>query len=224
MAHVPYNVGVLERRVGLKLPGIAQMTALAVAMALVGVTSTPSSARAQDPVVETGSGISAVPKGTIGMGLIGAELGFAIPALAGLDDWYWYVIFPTIGAAGGAVAGWFVADKPGRQNASVALLATGIALILPTMVLTAWKTSYSPDEHETVVEAERVADAEARERLRDAERRRRAGAGMIRRSDDGWLLGAPGVVMAAGQTPKEQILLGLVPAPEVHLALLTGVF
>jgi hypothetical protein len=209
----------------LKHSGLVQSAALVVALASAGMALAPSQACAQDPVVDDVSkGVNAFPKGTVGLGLIGAELGFLIPALAGLTDWYWYVIFPVIGAAGGAVGGWYATDRPGRGNAAVALLATGMALILPTMVLTAWKTSYQPERDPDVIQPGGMAAAEAQQRLRDTERQRRAGAGVLRRSDDGWLLGAPGLQMRVNQDPKEQVLLGMAPPTELHVPVLTGVF
>lgn len=197
---------------------------LALAVALTGAALDPATASAQDPVAETSNEVSAIPKGTVGLGLLGAELGMAIPALAGLTDWYWYVLFPALGAAGGAVGGWYATDKPGRSNVAVGLLAAGMALLIPTLVLTAWKTSYQPDDEPDSLEHESVAVAEAKERQREHERRRRAGGGVLRRAEGGWLLGAPGLEMKVRQDPKEQLLLGMAPATEVHVPVVTGVF
>jgi hypothetical protein len=211
--------------VGLTGSRTARTVALVAALTAAAALAAPAPAAAQriDPTFE-GSEISSTPKGTIGMGLIGAELGLVVPALAGLKGWYWYVLFPAVGGVGGALAGWYVIDKPGREKAAVAMLATGMALLLPALLVTAWKTSYDPGEDPTVVHSESLAEAKARERAREAGRRQRAGAGVMRRSEDGWLLGAPGVSVTMAQTPKEQLLLGTAPPPEVHVPLLTGVF
>ena len=50
-------------------------------------------------------------------GLIGAELGFVMPALAGARVRWPYIVFPLIGAGGGAVAGIFPArEERGRDR------------------------------------------------------------------------------------------------------------
>ena len=53
-------------------------------------------------------------KGMIGLGLIGAELGFVVPALAGARDTWVYIVFPVLGAGGGAVGGLLPA-RAGRR-------------------------------------------------------------------------------------------------------------
>ncbi|HEX2678019.1 MAG TPA: hypothetical protein VHM19_15300, partial [Polyangiales bacterium] len=55
-------------------------------------------------------------KGTLGVGLIGAELGMVLPALAGMDDTWAFIVFPVIGAAGGAAAGYFGLEKGGHTE------------------------------------------------------------------------------------------------------------
>ncbi|MFW6050520.1 MAG: hypothetical protein ACODAU_05065 [Myxococcota bacterium] len=206
---------------------IVRGAALAVAVAVGAAVVGPRAAQAQAEATE----IDATPKGTIGLGLIGAEVGFAVPALAGLDEWYWYVLFPAIGATGGALGGWYGIDEPGREKWAVAMLTTGMALAIPTMVLTLSMTAYDPEDEASTVEAEEVASrgsgaraAPRADRGGQAERLRRAGPGLVRRSREGWLLGAPGVAMQAVHTDKERLLLGTGRQTEVRFALLTGVF
>ncbi|MFW6023766.1 MAG: hypothetical protein ACOC9O_03380 [Myxococcota bacterium] len=188
-----------------------------VAIAVAATAATPQVARAQR------TDIDASPKGTIGLGVLGAEVGFAVPALAGLDDWWWYAIFPAVGAAGGAVAGWYAIDEPNRHKVAVSMLTVGMALIIPTAVLTLSLTAYDPEDERSVVPAEQGASRVEEERQR-AERLRRAGPGLVRRSDEGWLLTAPGVAVAAVRSHKERILLGAQARTEVQVPLLTGVF
>lgn len=91
---------------------------------------------------------SASGKGTVGLGLIGAELGFAIPAIIGIDEVWPYIVFPTVGAAGGAIAGYFAIDANNEHVAGVAVLATSLALVLPTVVLTVSALRYDPERDE----------------------------------------------------------------------------
>jgi hypothetical protein len=124
--------------------------AAALFVAVTGSLPAPASAQAVPAAIEVETGF----KGVVGLGLIGAELGFAVPALAGMDQTWAYIVFPAVGAAGGATAGYFLLEGEGKSvGANVALLATGLALIIPTMVVTLSATAYDPDD-EAAVESE----------------------------------------------------------------------
>ena len=45
-------------------------------------------------------------------------------------------VFPIVGATGGALAGYFALDKPGRAKGSVAALVVGLAGVLPAILVT----------------------------------------------------------------------------------------
>lgn len=90
-------------------------------------------------------------KGVIGLGLFGAELGFSIPALAGMDQTWAYIVFPIVGAGAGATAGYFLLEG-GSSELNVAVLAIGMALVIPAMVITLSATAYDPNEEADVVE------------------------------------------------------------------------
>lgn len=197
---------------GLSLERFARAAALAAMMVAVGASLTPAAAQAQ--TTTAAPPLKATPKGTIGLGMIGAEVGFAVPALAGLKDWYWYAIFPSVGAAAGAVGGYFAFDHPHREKWSVAMLVTGMALVVPTMVLTVAKTAYNPESEPSTLPADTSPQTSAAaERLLRAERLSRAGPGLVRHSQDGWLLTAPGISVVASNLGRE-----------VQVPLLTGVF
>jgi len=86
-------------------------------------------------------------KATVGLGLVGAELGFVLPAAAGLDQTWAFIVFPILGAGGGGAAGYFLIEKgTDSSELSVAMLATGMALIIPSMILTLQWTAYDPDD------------------------------------------------------------------------------
>jgi len=87
-----------------------------------------------DPAVF--SDIQATPKGTIGLGLVGAELGLIIPSVSGLNEAWALAVFPVVGATGGALAGYFALDKPGREKGSVAVLVVGLVGVLPAILIT----------------------------------------------------------------------------------------
>lgn len=86
--------------------------------------------------------------GTVGLGLIGAELGFIIPSVAGLRTTWSLTVFPIVGAAGGAVGGYFLLDKGARHpTAAFDVLMVGVmALVIPGVMLTTWGISNKPKE------------------------------------------------------------------------------
>ena len=99
-------------------------------------------------------------KGVIGLGIVGAELGFVLPAVAGLHETWAFIVFPIVGAAGGAIGGYFAFEQPGNVELSVTALAVGMALIIPSMVITLAATAYDPEDEGELVDGEAV-DADA---------------------------------------------------------------
>jgi hypothetical protein len=82
--------------------------------------------------------------GTVGLGLLGAELGLLIPPMVKLQDKWWaWALFPTLGAAGGAVAGAFAFEPRSPSPAvTVSILGAGLALAVPAVVgAVAWKSA-----------------------------------------------------------------------------------
>lgn len=125
---------------------------LAVALACASLQLAPVTAEAQCTTPSpTCSHVTPDAKGIIGLGLIGAEIGFIVPALVQdamhTNEWWPYLVFPALGAVGGAIGGWGVEQATaGQPEADVALLAIGMALIVPTMVATLALTAYDPND------------------------------------------------------------------------------
>jgi len=114
---------------------------LGTALALGSAGATPHRAEAQALV----STVQSLPKGTIGLGLVGVELGLIIPAIAGARDWWPYLVFPILGGAGGAVGGYFMDINTTTQpEISVAVMAIGLGLLVPTIIGTLALTAYQP--------------------------------------------------------------------------------
>ncbi|GAC1393956.1 MAG: hypothetical protein NVSMB47_02170 [Polyangiales bacterium] len=115
--------------------------AVAVSGALLAATLTGSSpARADDsPVKGTGKGI-------VGGALLGGEAGLVILSAAGAkQSWMYYTIPPAL-AIGGGVGGYFIEKGQEGTNAQAPmyLLAAGMALIIPAVVITLSAASYNP--------------------------------------------------------------------------------
>ena len=103
---------------GTGVPIRSGLIALIVA-AIFQVAASPAAAQVEPTPVEPDI------KGMVGMGLIGTELGFVIPALAGGRDAWMYVVFPIAGAGGGAALGYFLLEKGASSpDAAVASLVS----------------------------------------------------------------------------------------------------
>jgi hypothetical protein len=164
-----------------------------VAVMCLGVVGLPAASQAQ------GKPVAADFKGAVGLGLVGAELGAVIPAIAGLDATWAYIVFPAVGAAGGAVAGYFAIDHAGHAELSVAALTVGMGLVIPALVLTLWATAYDPGSDADSAQSRPrsndragLASARAPRPVSRAQRQAAAGSGMLRLSDDPWCRAAAG--------------------------------
>ncbi|MFO0614330.1 MAG: hypothetical protein U0414_17215 [Polyangiaceae bacterium] len=111
----------------------------------------PAVARAEGPVTGTAKGI-------VGGAFLGAEVVMMPMGIAGLKPWWPYLVFGGVGAAGGAVGGWAVeqATVDGPAEPALYMLAGGLALVIPTLVLTlnaTTKKNYDDDSTTTTTPA-----------------------------------------------------------------------
>lgn len=116
---------------------------LAIVMSVLACSAVSSSVHAQS---DEPTPVEATPKGKIGFGLLGAELGVVVPAIFGVDAWWAYVVFPVAGAAGGALLGHFWIDNGNHAELSVVFLTAGMTLVIPTLVAVAAATAYDPED------------------------------------------------------------------------------
>lgn len=225
---------------------------LGAALAAGSMDVAPSRAEAQCTAGAMGcSPVQALPKGTIGLGLIGAEIGLIVPAIAGVrDEWWPYLVFPVLGAAGGAVGGYFLDDAMQRGNTpevSVVMMAIGMALVVPAVIGTLALTAYSPpadssgadedmqyDEQSDSVEAVQdetsAAPAEDSGSSPQSSLQQRihalyaGGPGLIRFHQGQLLLAAPIVASVATFTSEEVERLHLQQQTDVVLPLVSASF
>jgi hypothetical protein len=114
--HLPFG-----RRVSTSLAAIA-------AASLVALGSVPASAQEADPVSGDGKGI-------VGGALLGAEVVTITMGIAGVEDGWPYFVFGGLGAVGGALAGFGVESADPPAEAPVYMLAGGLTLIVPALVI-----------------------------------------------------------------------------------------
>ncbi|MCG8553966.1 MAG: hypothetical protein MJD61_01570 [Proteobacteria bacterium] len=152
-------------------------------------------------------------KGMVGLGLVGAELGFVLPAAVGLDDTWAFLVFPPLFAGGGAVAGYYLLENGGGSpELAVASLALGMALVIPSMLLTLTATAYDPED-------DRAARTSGRPSLG-----RLAPGGLVRWSPGAVRLGLPALAVRSGSA-RSNLQSPVVPAgSQVRLALVSGAF
>jgi hypothetical protein len=86
---------------------------------------------------------SAAGKGTVGGALLGGELVCAVEAAAGVKNGWAYVGGAVGGAAAGGVGGYFL-EQNTSARASMLVLAGGMTLVIPTIVLVLSQTAYAP--------------------------------------------------------------------------------
>jgi hypothetical protein len=115
--------------------------ALAAAVGIATLTTFAPEARADD--------VSPTGKGITGGALLGGEVVTITEALAGVHSGWAYLIGGTLGAAGGGVGGYFVEQSSPNGQADVYMLAGGLALVIPALVLTLNATRYRPSEGAT---------------------------------------------------------------------------
>jgi hypothetical protein len=158
-------------------------------------------------------------KGIVGLGLIGAELGFVLPAVAGINDTWAFVVFPVLGAAGGAAAGYFGIEQGGHTELAVASLTAGMALLIPALVITVSETRYDPEEDEDFASASSRASHRA-----DTRDPRTAGTGMLRVAERGVAVAAPALSLVSTASVSGRDALASSRVTGAQLSVVSGRF
>src|SRR5262245_36109165 len=117
---------------GRKITCCAALATLAGA----GVLGVPAEARAEGPVTPTAKGI-------VGGALLGGEVVCLTMGIVGVEAGWPYFVFGGLGAAGGGIGGYFV-EQEAPTEVSLYMLAGGMALVIPTIVVALNATAYKP--------------------------------------------------------------------------------
>ena len=189
--------------------------------------------------------VSSTGKGAVGGGLLGAEVVMLSLGIAGVDKWWAYLLGGVGGAAGGAVGGYFVETEVTASEPSLYMLAGGMALVIPTVVVMLNATAYNPEAD--VVDGEIESDdpaapagagpepsgANKRAKKRVAKKTRPhlpmalLGVDMRRMLHGGPMklsAGIPNVAIKPMYSRQEQTRYGVSGGTDVHIPLVSGVF
>jgi hypothetical protein len=115
--------------------------ALALLAAVSALTALAPAAHA-DEVSSTGKGIA-------GGALLGGDVVTIVESLIGVRQGWAYALGGGLGIAAGGVGGFFIENASSNGQASTYVLAGGMALIIPALVLTLNATRYHPSESAT---------------------------------------------------------------------------
>lgn len=167
------------------------------AFTVVTLASHAPSARAD------GDDIKGNIAGTVGLGLLGAEVGLLlVPAVKLQDRWWAWALFPTLGAAAGAVPAAILFEEGSPKPAvTISLLGAGMALAIPAIVgAVAWKNK------------------------RDNAEPPSEGGAVLRLGKSGRSWGIPAIGAAPVYSAAEQSKFGLSQRTFIKLPLVSGSF
>ncbi|QQR89657.1 MAG: hypothetical protein IPJ88_15895 [Myxococcales bacterium] len=194
-------------------------------LSLCLVTALASSASAQnvDPV-------NADFEGKVGGGLLGAELGLAVVSVFGVKDAWPYLIAAGVGATGGAIAGQFLIDNNNSVEAGIGVMAAGMALAIPAIVLAVSSAAYDPEDEMEAIEKKdtAVVPPPGRSVSQVKEPKSSSNAPVFAAlgvSESGRLsMGLPVPAVLSDVSNKEQLKYGQKANPELRFSLVQGHF
>jgi hypothetical protein len=85
----------------------------------------------------------------VGGALLGGEVVCITMGAIGVERGWPYFVFGGLGAVGGGIGGFFV-EKASSPEPSLYMLAGGMALVIPTLVISLNATAYKPPETDQV--------------------------------------------------------------------------
>ena len=196
--HVSFQCNLRDRAMGGVVHAHMLKTLSAMLLALV-ISFHTDTASAQ---VREGDRIDGHVAGTVGLGLLGAEVGLLLtPAFNLQDQWWAWVLFPVVGAAGGAVAGYFALDDV-EPAVTVGILGGAMLLAVPA-----------------VVSASAISSSRRGRNIDDARN-----DGLLRFSKRGTRVGMPSVSTAPVFSASEQARFGLPQRTSTRVSLVSGRF
>ena len=93
--------------------------------------------------------VGSTGKGIVGGALLGGEVVTIVESLAGVRAGWAYWVGAIVGAGGGGVGGWAIEQGSSDGVVPMAMLAGGLGLLIPAVVLSLDATRFRPEEGAT---------------------------------------------------------------------------
>jgi hypothetical protein len=189
---------------------------VATALGVATLTGQPNEAAAEGPVVGTAKGI-------VGGALLGGELVALGMGVFGVSKGWPYLVFPPLAAVGGGIGGYFIEQSAPPAEVPLYMLAGGMALVIPTIIVTLNATIYkSPETYPN----EPVQNQPAGEPPLPRTSRRPVHVPMsfMDMHEGRFALGVPAVEIRPVYTPEEMAKFGVAQAREVKIPVFQASF
>lgn len=201
-----------------------------VAALVSGAVTGSSEAHAEGPVVGTGKAIA-------GTALLGGEATAIGMAAFGVQKGWAYLVFPPLVAVGGGIGGYFIEAAAPPAEVPLFLLAGGMALVIPAVIVSLNATVYRAPEGyvdepvtnkptdiaplPTTSSARRVRTAQAARPLSIAPR---VPISLVDVYDGKLAFGFPAIEMRQVYTQEEMAKFGVAQAREFRVPVFRAVF
>lgn len=116
---------------------------------LAGAAALALTFAAAEGAAKADGSVSPKGKGTVGGALLGIEVVDITMGAVGVRSGWPYFVFGGLGGVGGAIGGYFVDTKASVAEPSLYMLAGGMALVIPTLVISLNATAYRPPDTDT---------------------------------------------------------------------------
>ncbi|HVK63502.1 MAG TPA: hypothetical protein VM694_03460 [Polyangium sp.] len=189
--------------------------ATATALGVATLTAQPSKAAAE-PVVGTAKGI-------VGGALLGGEIVAIGMGAFGVSKGWPYLVFPPLAAVGGGIGGYFIEQSAPPAEVPLYMLAGGMALVIPTIIVTLNATLYkAPESYPNEPVQNQPAGEPALPRT--SKRPVHVPMSFVDVHEGQLALGVPAVEIRPMYTPEEMAKFGVAQAREVKIPIFQASF
>ncbi|MRG94949.1 hypothetical protein GF068_23945 [Polyangium spumosum] len=190
--------------------------AAATALGVATLTGQPSEAAAEGPVVGTSKGI-------VGGALLGGELVALGMGAFGVSKGWTYLVFPPLAAVGGGIGGYFIEQSAPPAEVPLYMLAGGMALVIPTIIVTLNATIYkAPENYPNEPVQNQPAGEPALPRV--SKRPIHVPMSLVDVHEGRFAMGVPALEIRPMYTPEEMAKFGVAQGREVKIPVFQASF